>query len=152
MWLVSTGSLHSFMQVEYQSWDEVTLKFYVAGPIHGQPERNKPAFDTAKSLLRSLHHEVVIPHEIPPAEHEGLPCPDTYRGEDYEHDSACYLKTDLIVMLQDCDGIFLLKGWEVSRGARLEYQIARMTGMKLAFEEGALRYLPLPGIDDILPI
>jgi hypothetical protein len=40
-----------------------------------------------------------------------------------------YMKRDLVLLLR-CDYIYLLDGWEYSKGARLEYNIACDVGIK----------------------
>ena len=41
-----------------------------------------------------------------------------------------YMRKD-IAGLMECDAIFLLKDWEESRGARLEYHIAQQLEIKI---------------------
>ena len=48
------------------------------------------------------------------------------------------MKAD-IRMLLECGGIFMLTGWEKSRGARLEYDIAIQTGKTIVYQD-ALRF------------
>lgn len=40
-----------------------------------------------------------------------------------------------IKALMDCDGIYMLKGWRKSRGARLEHFIALKLGMRVEVEK-----------------
>jgi hypothetical protein len=80
----------------------------------GVAEFNFPAFNEAAEQLRRRGFEVVSPAELDP----------TTDGE-----WSAYLRRDLLAML-DCEGIALLPGWALSRGASLEYQIA----MALDFE------------------
>lgn len=39
-----------------------------------------------------------------------------------------------INMLARCNAIYMLKGWETSEGARLEYRYAKITGKTIYFE------------------
>lgn len=39
-----------------------------------------------------------------------------------------------IALLWDCDGIYLLKNWKQSKGAKLEWVIARELGLRCFFE------------------
>lgn len=85
------------------------MKLYLSGPMTGLPDYNKPAFYRAAAELRVAGHEVVNP-----AEHEGLA-----KGTAW----ADYIRKDLVLLAQ-CDGIAVLPGWHLSRGARLEVYIA----------------------------
>lgn len=95
------------------------MKIYIAGPMTGIPEHNFPAFNEAATLIRALGHEIINPAEMD--------------GPDFDHNNPApwqaYLKRDL-VLLVNCDAIYLLPGWDSSRGAGLEYQVAITLGLK----------------------
>lgn len=106
---------------------------YIAGPMTGYPEHNYPAFHKAAAEMRALGWEVINPAE----NHGGN---TTLPREDY-------FRTD-IPQLVSCDAVLLLRGWEQSRGARLEFAVARECGVRtlssyqkpvqaLAFEDEA---------------
>lgn len=86
---------------------------YISGPMTGLPALNFPAFHEAARQLRAVGYKV-----INPAEHDEEP------GLPWEH----YLRKD-IRLLMDCDAVALLPGWENSRGARLERDIALALSM-----------------------
>ena len=46
---------------------------------------------------------------------------------------SCYMKADLEILLK-CSTILMLKGWEGSKGALLEYQIAQALGLEVMYE------------------
>lgn len=93
-------------------------RVYLAGPMRGYPDLNKPAFVEAARMLRALGHLVVSPVEV--CELVGL-AP--------EEGPEVYLLTDLKAMLHyPCNAIALLPGWEQSVGARCEAAIARTLG------------------------
>lgn len=94
------------------------MTIYISGPITGLPRLNKPAFAHAAEMLRLAGHAVLNPHEI------GEPSEDLLPWESY-------LRADLIAMLQQADRIALLPGWELSRGARLEYHVATALGWEV---------------------
>lgn len=114
------------------------LRFYVSGPISGLPNGNAHAFSVAKSLVHSWGHEAIVPHEIEPHRHEG-PCPPSYSnlvtGGGGHTSTACFIRTDLKVLLE-CDAILMMKGWERSVGARLEFDVAAISGLKIFYEDG----------------
>jgi hypothetical protein len=100
------------------------MRLYVAGPMRSYPDRNFPAFHAAADRLSAAGYDVVNPAAHP------LPC--GCNGTDLcgsEHIWAEYLRKSLILMLQHADGVALLPGWERSRGATLECEIATTLGM-----------------------
>lgn len=100
-------------------------RVYIAGPMTGLPDFNYPAFHAAAAELRSqgLHVEN-------PAEH------GTVAGAEWSD----YLRYD-IGRLATCGAIYLLPGWEKSKGAQLEVHIARTLGMSIAHAPGAMSVL-----------
>lgn len=86
-------------------------RLYLSGPITGIKDMNRPAFTTAAKWLRAAGHQVVNPHDI------GEPAELLLPWEEY-------LRADLIVMLQECEALAQLPGWESSRGALLEAHVA----------------------------
>jgi nucleoside 2-deoxyribosyltransferase len=86
---------------------------YVAGPMSHYPDYNRSAFEHACARLRACGFEVLSPHE------NGHPGPEV----DPESVWAYYMKLDLH-MVADANLIAVLDGWECSRGARIEVQIA----------------------------
>ncbi len=101
------------------------MRIYVAGPMTGLPGLNFPAFHEAARALRAEGHDVVNPAEINPDPSAGwLSC----------------MRAD-IRELVTCDAIYLLQGWENSRGARLEARIAEGLGFQMIFAELAQKGL-----------
>lgn len=94
-------------------------RIYISGPISGMPDNNFPAFHKAAASLRASGYEVINPAEMDAADQ----APMTWEQ---------YLRRD-IAHLITCDGIALLTGWEHSRGAKLEKQIADALGMRPIF-------------------
>lgn len=92
------------------------MKVYISGPITGMPDFNRKAFAEAESYIMSSGHDAINPHKVSP-----------YR-EDWTW--ADYMRADLKAML-DCDTLYLLPGWEASRGACTEVRLARELGMKI---------------------
>lgn len=106
---------------------ERTSRVYVAGPMTGLPDLNFPAFHAAAAELRAqgLHVEN-------PAEH----------GETEGAEWGDYLRYDL-GRLATCSAIYLLPGWEKSKGAQLEAHVARTLDMTVMYAPGATSLLQL---------
>lgn len=107
------------------------MRVYLSGPIAGMPDQNKDAFMLAAARVQRRGHVPVIPLAIAAWQHDG-PCPRGYTvGEG--HSSACWLRADLLVMLQ-CDAVVMLRGWEWSQGGTLEHRVAVMTGLSVYYD------------------
>lgn len=95
-------------------------RLYLCGPVTGVPDLNRPAFDEAAETLREAGYAVLVPHDAVPAH---------ARWQDA-------MRMCIAAML-GCDGVALIDGWERSRGAAIEIDIARKVGMT-AFSAGYL--------------
>lgn len=95
---------------------------YIAGPMTGLPQFNHQSFAYAATVLRAQGRDVRKPHEI-----DGGATDQTWEW---------YMRRAL-QMLLDCDEIVLLPGWENSRGARIERQIAEALGMPVSEWQGS---------------
>lgn len=100
---------------------------YIAGPVAGRPDLNRPAFRAAAVALSLKGYEPVNPHDIPPWQHEG-PCPPSYAVSDSGHSTACHLRTCMAAVC-GCDVVVLLPGWMDSTGANYERALAEITGI-----------------------
>lgn len=94
------------------------MRVYLCGPMTGLPEFNYPAFHAAAARLRAKGYEVLSPAEYQQRAYKGTPRPAN------DTPWRVWLKRGLRFMLK-CDAVFVLDGWEKSRGASLEVQIAR---------------------------
>lgn len=96
-------------------------KIYISGPISGLPlDRVKENFRKAKTDLAVGY---CLGGEFEPVNplNNGLPTNATWE----EH-----LRADLRLLL-DCDAIYMLEGWEKSRGARIEYFLGVTIGLDI---------------------
>lgn len=91
------------------------MKVYISGPISGIEDHNRPAFNSAAALLHSWGHEAVNPLEIPAG--SGASWID-------------YMRADIAAMMA-CDALFALPGWQSSRGACIEVQLAQSLGIPI---------------------
>lgn len=92
---------------------QVTPTLYVSGPVTGTRDGNRPAFEQAARELEGRGYKVRIPHS------------DVAPGTPW----VAAMRTCLMSMLAQADGVALLRGWELSRGACLEERVARSLGM-----------------------
>jgi hypothetical protein len=90
---------------------------YVSGPIKDNDDFERD-FDRAERDLRDLGFTPVNPVTI---DH-----PPNATVEDF-------MRGDIRALL-DCESIYLLKGWEKSSGAKLEFLVATSCGMKVLYE------------------
>lgn len=93
------------------------MKVYIAGAISGVTDY-AVHFRRAKSWLAYFGHTVLNPAELP----EGMSKAD--------YMSIC------VPMLLAADVVFMLTGWEASRGARIEAALAKYCGKIIRFEQG----------------
>jgi nucleoside 2-deoxyribosyltransferase len=97
----------------------VKKKIYISGPISGVPfEQAKAAFEDAEMRLEEKGYAPVNPID------NGLP-----RNSIWEE----HMRADLKLMM-DCDAIYMLKGFRRSRGAMVEYTIAKELGFEIIYQ------------------
>lgn len=102
------------------------MKGYIAGPMSGIRQFNFPAFDAAAEKLRAVGFEVVSPAELDDPEHRALALASE-TGDPAEIDAKVgvtwgdFLARDVkLIADSGVQAIFVLPGWETSRGAMLE--------------------------------
>lgn len=88
------------------------MKVYISGPITGVPDY-KEKFEEAKRKLIAEGHAVFNPAEV---------C----LGENATWED--YMRVD-VKALCDCDAIFMMNGWQLSKGARVENYLAIKLGL-----------------------
>lgn len=100
---------------------KVQLTLFISGPMSGLPGYNRNAFYAAEIFLKKQGYPFVYRN---PA---SLPDGKEYR----EYINIC------LEWLSQSDMIYMLKGWQLSKGSLLEHQYARNVGLIVAYEEGA---------------
>lgn len=114
-------------------------KIYIAGPMRGYPEFNFPAFRVAAEEFRKRGFTVFSPHEDSEKAY-GKDFSKKYptgSGEDAEKDGFSIrnaLANDLDWICQEADSIYMLRGWEKSRGAIAEHATAVALGHRIYYE------------------
>ena len=112
-------------------------KIYIAGPMSGHPDWNFPAFFEAERQLSELGYEVINPahNDGPTVELALQSAGDPSRPN---HTWAYYMKRDLPHVMS-VDALCVLPGWQNSKGAQLEVQVAEAIGLPLMIlRDGAL--------------
>lgn len=100
-------------------------KIYIAGPVTGLPIlATKQRFDSVENNLHftGLYEEVINPVKF------------VYEN-DLEDQSWETIMQALLPELLRCDSIYLLHGWQRSKGARVEYSIAKVLGYTIFSEK-----------------
>jgi len=95
-------------------------KIYISGKITGLTQEEAfNSFNNAELYLKRQGFEVVNPMTIP-----------------HNHDKTweSYMKEDLKALLE-CTDIYMLKGWHESKGANIEYNLARELGLSIIFSK-----------------
>ena len=91
-------------------------RLYLAGPMTGLPDYNRPAFNAMAAQLRAAGYFVVNPAE------NGLPADAAWID---------HMRRDIeLMMVNQCDGLALLPEWRNSSGAWVEVELARGLGIK----------------------
>lgn len=115
------------------NFDKVRIRFYVAGPISGVPNyktnfkdavnRLRFVFNTIESYGDNVYegHPVMV---IDPTTLEGL------EGLPYN----VIMKEDIRLMMQ-CSHVLFLEGWELSKGANIEHDLADKLGYNILYEK-----------------
>jgi hypothetical protein len=96
------------------------MKIYISGKISGLPIQ--PVIEKFKwhaVFLELKGHESINPFDVSPLD----------ESKDW-HD---YMIEDIAALFK-CEAIYMLKDWGQSRGARIEYQIAKELGLQIFFE------------------
>lgn len=114
------------------------MKIYLSGPMSGIPAFNVPAFKAAAEYLRlDPTYEVVSPHEVDEEGGIGGFVKQSANG-DIKDLAACgetwgsLLGRDVKIIADDkFDAIVLLRGWEKSKGARLEVFLGLLLGLQI---------------------
>jgi len=100
-------------------------KIYLSGKISGLPKRGYE-FNfqcAAEQVVRTKGYggyEIVSPLDITPFL--------------WIKTWLCFMIADIFELLQ-CDTIFMLYNWKDSRGARIEFAIAVLSGKKIMFQD-----------------
>lgn len=99
------------------------MSWYISGPIKGYEDTYRANFAQAQGYVKSQGVSVVNPVEVGDELEGALDRTPTYEE---------FMREDLVALLH-CEGIYMLKGWEKSAGARCEHLVAVMSGLEVRY-------------------
>lgn len=114
------------------------MRLYLAGPMAGVPNFNYPAFKAEAALLRGLGHEVFSPAERDMrvyGEEFFAKNPDGDPGKAKRDGFSLReaLKADVAWICEKGEGIYMMHGWENSKGSRMEHALAVALGLTILY-------------------
>ncbi|MDC5723111.1 DUF4406 domain-containing protein [Vibrio europaeus] len=93
------------------------MKFYIAGPVSGQPNHNAEAFNSVADQITDSGNAALYTSLLP----KGMSEPEYMK---FAH-----------AMLEVCDVVVLLPRWSMSEGATAEFHWAVKLGKKIVRQE-----------------
>jgi len=97
-------------------------RVYISGAIaHYDLDERRAAFGRAAAFLRGQGYDVFNPFE---------------NGLSQDEDWRKHMRVDIRALV-DCDTIYMLRGWEMSKGAKLELDVASSCGIPVWFQREA---------------
>ncbi len=99
--------------------NENNTRVYIAGKITGMDKaESKAMFDVAKDILNDNDYNAISPFDV---------CEENPEKHWSDYMGECHSE------LLRCNAIVMLPNWYDSRGARIEYAVAREMGMQVVF-------------------
>lgn len=113
-------------------------KIYIAGPMRGIPLYNFPEFDKAAENLFSQGWDPVNPAELD--RKLGYYPEEMLEDSDWNSLPEGFPLKEIVAKdieaLIECDAIYMLAGWEKSKGAKAEIAVAIWLGLEVLFAGG----------------
>lgn len=91
---------------------------YLCGPVTGMPNRNEAQFEAVARQLEAIGFETMVPTRI---------VPPSAKWE-------AAMKICLSSMTK-CDLLIALPGWQASKGAQIEHDVAKKLGIPVLYAE-----------------
>jgi len=106
-------------------------QIYIAGPMTGLPDFNFPAFFAAEQEFTEQGYKCFNPAQM------DIDCDGTDRTGQTGHEVVPNIteiaRRDIDAVFQ-CDVIYMLRGWEHSKGARAEHALAIWIGLEIKYQ------------------
>lgn len=116
------------------------MNVYLAGPMSGVPEFNFPAFLAKAAELRGKGYNVFCPAERD-LERDRIKGTTTVNATGNVEEALANgfslreaMKDDLDWICEYADGIYMMKGWERSSGAKTEWTLAQCLRLETMYE------------------
>lgn len=97
------------------------MRIFISGKMTGEPNYNLLAFKAAEIELSNLDNTV-----LNPANHIPIYAPESIPHESYMQIAYA--------MIDACDAVYFLKGWNSSPGATMEMNYATNKGKRILFQ------------------
>ena len=100
-------------------------RIYIAGPMTGKPGLNADEFRKAAKFVEESSKGFSIgfnPHNVA-----------SMLGWD-EQTPLSTIASTLLVDLASCDAIYMLRGWQDSKGATAEHAVAKWIGLEIIYQ------------------
>jgi len=98
---------------------------YIAGPMTGLPEYNRPAFNAAAAQIREMWRCTELPTIVIN--------PTRNYGGDQTLTHVQYMRYSIHQLLI-VDAVYMLNNWQFSEGACCEHTIAKSLGLDIYYE------------------
>jgi hypothetical protein len=119
------------------------MNVYISGPMRHFPEFNFPAFHAAATRLRAEGHVVFSPAERDNEKHGtdisagNATGDEALAAEQHGFSLREAMREDCAWICDHANAIYLLRGWEHSRGATAEFALARALDLEIFYEPSA---------------
>ena len=107
---------------------------YISGPISEvADDEAEVAFFSAEKNLKKLGFDTLNPMHI--ASPSVLYSKPKKRRRVEKEGEWSYYMREALLMLMGADAIFMLRGWESSKGAKIEHDLGKTLGFEMLYED-----------------
>lgn len=96
------------------------IRVYVSGPISSKPNGNKEAFCTMEGKLYAMGFDVINPRR------SAWPGYLDIDNQEQFKEGWSIMMREALHQQSTCDAVVFLSGWQQSKGACIEYQMAKV--------------------------
>jgi len=128
--------------------ESVRMRYYISGPMTGYVGDNRAKFARVTATLRAQGHQVVDPTEMDMVYNAA----GDIDGKTPSPLWRMFIARDVAIILSSqFERVMALRGWQRSRGARMEIMAAVMCGTEVVDEEGNQLVVTAIDLVDLLP-